>query len=381
MRSKQERLIYIDNLRILMIVFVVMIHLAVTYSGFGGWYYKEGKSLDYFSSIVFSFFQSFTQGYFMGFLFLISGYFVPGAYDKKGFSKFIKDRFIRLGIPTLIYMLIINPVIMYFILQSDFFGSSNMFADYIHYITSFNFLGWSGPLWFAFALLIFNVVYAFVRRFQHKNNKEKSRVKDFPKFKKLIYLIIIIAFTAFIIRTRRPIGTSFLNMQLCYFAQYIILFIIGLKSYRNNWFSEIKYKTGVKWILFSLTVGFVLWAVIMLASGASEGNQDINGGLHWQSAAYALWESFVSVGMSVGIIALFKEKYNKQNKLVKALSDSSFAVYMFHAPIIITITLLFKPVLLPPLVKFIIMCIVSIPICFILSHFIFKRIPLLKKVI
>jgi hypothetical protein len=278
-------------------------------------------------------------------------------------------------------MLIINPVINYFILNSDFFGSSNIFTDYVHYITSLNFLGWSGPLWFAFALLIFDIVYAFIRRYKHKNNQEKTKVNDFPRFRKLIYLIGIIAFTAFMIRTRQRIGTNYFNMQLCYFAQYVILFIIGVKAYRNNWFSSIKYKVGIKWITCSLTAGFVLWAVIMLASGASEGNQDINGGLHWQSAAYALWESFVAVGMSVGLIALFKEKYNKQNRLVKTLSDSSFAVYMFHAPIIITITLLFKPVLLPPLVKFIIMCIVSIPICFILSFFIFKRIPLLKKVI
>ncbi len=42
METSEERLLYIDNLRVLMIVFVIVQHLAVTYSGFGSWYYKEG---------------------------------------------------------------------------------------------------------------------------------------------------------------------------------------------------------------------------------------------------------------------------------------------------------------------------------------------------
>jgi peptidoglycan/LPS O-acetylase OafA/YrhL len=38
--NEKGRLLYVDNLRLLIIVFVVMHHLAVTYSGFGSWYYK-----------------------------------------------------------------------------------------------------------------------------------------------------------------------------------------------------------------------------------------------------------------------------------------------------------------------------------------------------
>lgn len=114
MEKKLERYVYIDNLRLLMIVFVVMLHFAVTYSGFGSWYYKEGVGLDIFSIIVFGYLQSYTQAYFMGFLFLISVFFTPGAFDKKGFKKFLKGRFVRLGIPTLVFMLIIHPFTEYF---------------------------------------------------------------------------------------------------------------------------------------------------------------------------------------------------------------------------------------------------------------------------
>jgi len=69
----KERLLYIDNLRLLVIVLVITIHLAVTYSGFGSWYYVENTHLDTLSTIWFAFYQSFTQGYFLGLLFLLAG--------------------------------------------------------------------------------------------------------------------------------------------------------------------------------------------------------------------------------------------------------------------------------------------------------------------
>lgn len=138
----KERFLYIDNLRLLMIIFVVIMHSAVTYSGIGSWYYKEGGKLDLFSTVIFGFYQSFTQGYFMGFLFLIAGYFVPSSYDKKGFSKFIKERLVRLGIPTLIYMLIIHPFIIYFILNMNWLKINPSFQKYYsEYITNLNFIG------------------------------------------------------------------------------------------------------------------------------------------------------------------------------------------------------------------------------------------------
>lgn len=114
--NARTRYLYIDNLRLFMIILVVAVHLSVTYSGIGSWYLMDVGELDTVCIVVFGLFQSFTQAYFMGFLFLISGYFVVRAYDKKGPVKFILDRFVRLGIPTLIYMLVIQPLNSYVLL-------------------------------------------------------------------------------------------------------------------------------------------------------------------------------------------------------------------------------------------------------------------------
>ena len=56
--AKKSRLAYFDNIRAVMIICVVLMHIAVTYSGFGGWYYKEKLELDALSTFSFALFQT-----------------------------------------------------------------------------------------------------------------------------------------------------------------------------------------------------------------------------------------------------------------------------------------------------------------------------------
>jgi predicted nucleotidyltransferase len=71
---------------------------------------------------------------------------------------------------------------------------------------------------------------------------------------------------------------------------------------------------------------------------------------------------------------------NTQGRLVKPLSDGAFAVYVFHAPIIIAITQLFRPVPWLPGFKFFAMVAVCLPVCF-GAAYLLKKVPLLKKVL
>ena len=85
--------------------------------------------------------------------------------------------------------------------------------------------------------------------------------------------------------------------------------------------------------------------------------------------------------MSIGLLTLFRVKFNQQNSLVKLLSDNSFALYVFHAPVLVTISLLFQSLALYPLAKFFLVAAIAIPATFALTYLILRRIPLLKKVI
>src|SRR6266404_5881782 len=150
----RRRLDFIDNLRWVMIVLVVSMHAAVTYSHVGSWYFMEDPKPELATLAGFATYQIFLQAFFMGFLFLIAGYFVPAAFDRKGLWKFLADRTVRLGIPSLFFMLVIQPVTVYWLMR-EFAQPSwpSLSQAYGPYLSSGRFLSGSGPMWFTLALL------------------------------------------------------------------------------------------------------------------------------------------------------------------------------------------------------------------------------------
>ena len=375
----KKRQLYIDNIRLFVIILVVIMHLSVTYSNMGSWYYTEGRFLSGGEGTFFSFTQTFLQAFFMGFLFLIAGYFVPGAYDRKGFSLFLRNRVIRLGIPALLFMFVVDPFTEYVLLGSHTPGQGFL-SFYAENITSLHILSGSGPLWFALALLAFTVVYAVVRRATGKTWGSSPR-KIVPNAAVLVILVLVIALSAYLIRIRFPIITSVSNMMLCFFAQYIVLFIAGILAYRYDLFSKLS-RSCMGLLYTSPLWAFGVWAALMMAAQAFWRSDYalFNGGGTWQSLIFALWESFTAVAMCAGLLVLFREYFNTQNRLTRALSSSSFSVYVFHTPIIVAITLLFQPVDWPPFIKYAVMIPICLPICFAVSY-VLTKVPLLKKIL
>lgn len=102
----------------------------------GSWYYYE-HSGDFLSAVVLTLFSAVVQSFALGFFFLISGFFTPGSYARKGSGAYLKGRFLRLGVPLLVYYFVINSLMCY-VLYGVLEGKS------INLVDSFG----SGPLWF-----------------------------------------------------------------------------------------------------------------------------------------------------------------------------------------------------------------------------------------
>src|SRR6185437_11456472 len=234
-----SRLLFIDNIRWVMIMLVVSMHAAVTYGGHGSWYVKEPAHLGLAQDLTILTYQLFLQSFFMGFLFFIAGYFVPAAYDKKGAARFLRDRAYRLGLPSLLFMLVIQPLTVYYV--ADLYDKDQSFLSaYKGYILHGRVLSGSGPLWFCVALLFFCLVYAGWRLFASdrprlsallgsraavpgdlRTSASPIRPTPFPRGIIIAGLIGLITLSTFLVRIPWPMGTSFYNMQFCYFSQYI----------------------------------------------------------------------------------------------------------------------------------------------------------------
>ena len=121
---------------------------------------------------------------------------------------------------------------------------------------------------------------------------------------------------------------------------------------------------------------------VIISSGALEGDiTRLAGGLHWEAFAYALWESIYCIGMSIGLITLFRKKLNTQGKASKTVSSNAYTIYLIHAPVLVVISVLFVVILIFALLKFVIVLSIVLLLCFLISHFILRRILGTKRVL
>lgn len=377
--GEKSRLEFIDNLRWEMIVLVVSMHAAVTYSHLGSWYFMEDPQPSQALLVLFAAYQMFLQAFFMGLLFLVAGYFVPGAFYRKGFGNFLNDRALRLGIPSLLYMLVIHPFTVFWLLHV--FANHSippLTKAYLPYLSTRRFLSGSGPMWFALALLLFSFIYAAWRKLNPKlPGSEKEAA--LPTNTQVAGLALAIGFCTFLVRIWQPIGTNILNMQFCFFSQYILLFIVGIVAWRRDWLMRIPYRFGMRWLTAALTVGSLMWLGIILAALGTHTETRLFGGWSWQSAALSFWESFFCVGVCVGLVVLFRDKFNRQGKLTRWLSDNCFSVYVFHPPLLIAVTLVMHGLDVPKLLKFFLATFLGVAVTYAASSLVFRRIPVLKR--
>jgi len=378
---EKSRLYFIDNLRILLITLVMMIHLSISYGGEGSWYYKEGRA-DTFTAVMLTWHNAIIQAFSMGLFFLISGYFTPGSYDRKGAGRFLKDRLLRLGIPILCYDLIIGPLMVRPLVRFGTQESSGSYPGFLAgYYSSFH-IG-TGPLWFVEALLIFAGCYVLWRALTKSHAlvvRTESRV---PSSLAVALFALAISIITFIIRIWLPLGWNFepLNFQFPFFTQYICMFIVGIAAYKRNWLARIPDAMGKLWLAIAIIFILILFPVLFVSGGAMSG--DISafiGGLHWQCFALAVWEQFTGIATIIALLFLSRKYFNRQGNISKAASVSAYTAYIIHAPVIILVAIAIKNINLYPLIKFALAVLISVPLCFASANVI-RQLPLARRIL
>lgn len=358
------RVHYVDNLRWVLVILVISMHAADTYSPFGNWYFVDRTPLSMPVLLFFAAWQMFLQAFFMGLLFFIAGLFVPLSFDRKGPVAFARDRARRLGVPVLFYMFILGPVTEYYLAHSWTSTEPTSFAnEWLKHIRNGEFLQENGPLWFCVALLIFSLTYAVLRAPGPRNPRPP---RPPPSTAALIWFALVMAAATFLVRAFRP--PTVLNMHLGDFAQYILLFAAGVLAARQRWLSELPVRPAIAWLVLVSTAGLAAWLALILGGGALSGGADsYSGGWHWQSGALSLWESATCVGMCFGLLVLFREKLNVHGRVSTFASENAFGVYVIHPPVVVAIARLLHGVSCHPLLKFVILTGSATAVAFLLS--------------
>ncbi len=344
--NKATRLAWIDNLRTFIIILVVSMHACVTYSYVGGWYTNHPPGPSNFELTIFILWQAHLQSFFMGLLFFLAGTFAHRGMQKRGSMNFLKERMVRLGIPSLIYMLCIEPLLTYSQLNPGENDVSQPYNAYwFEYITSGKFFAGSGPTWFAVALLFFCCGYVFwvkiVRKQSSEKPNENNEINPAPKPSSLIFFGLCLVVCSFVVRLFYPLGSGISNMQLGFFSQYISAFVLGIMSDQNGWFEALVKSKSARtagWI--GLIFGPVFLICLVSAGGPppQEGTIIYSGGWNPWAFGLAFWEQLTGLAIGLGIMSWFYRFGNATQPLADWLSRRSFGVYMLHSPIMVVLT-------------------------------------------
>ena len=102
--------------------------------------------------------ENFNDVFFMSLMFFLSGLFVYPALRHHGSFRFIRDRFLRLGLPFAFCVAVLMPVAYYASWQLT--GRDLGFSDFYHRLAASGFA--AGPPWFIWVLLFFDVMLALL---------------------------------------------------------------------------------------------------------------------------------------------------------------------------------------------------------------------------
>ncbi|MGY5873479.1 MAG: acyltransferase family protein [Candidatus Thorarchaeota archaeon] len=379
--SKSSRVFYIDNIRIYLTVLVILHHIAVGYGGSGAWLVTESSfyPIDGVTVLLFTLFNAINQSYFMAFFFLLAGYFTPRSFEKKGGSAFSKDRLVRLGVPLVVYAVLISPIAEF--MARNYAYAQNWTFEEIILNRINNIVIGVDHLWFLLALLFFAGFYVLYRRLRPAISSDDS-TSSFPNDKVIIASIFVVAIISFIVRVVSPIGFSFFfNFQFGHFTHYAFMFCIGILAYHGKWFDKLSSSQAKRWIIVAVLV--VIALPIMLITMIDLNAPDFTpflGGLTLESFIYSIWESFALLSISIGTLYVFKTKFNRSNKVLKNMGGSAYTAYIIHALIIIGLQILLLPVVLPAILKAVIVALIGIPLIFGLSALI-RKIPGFSRVL
>ena len=338
-----KRLYFADNLRTWTVILVVLQHLGEIF----------GLNL----------FLMLNQAYFMGLLFLLSGYFTPGSYERKGPRKFLTDRLLRLGIPTLLYVFIISPL--------EKWGSHQITHKPIGSLFALD------QMWFVVMLLVFDLGYLAWRTIM-KNMPERA-AGDAPRkltFSKVALFTLALAAASYLLRIVIPYGIPVLEFpSLGYLAQYLSFFMIGMYAFRQGWLRSIPGSLGQLGFVMAILASVILFPVSVIGSGS----RWIGYG-SWQSALFSLWDSIFAVGISLALITFFRRFLAGGKKFGRFLSQHSFAVYVFHVPVIVFLILALSGLTMLPQMKFGLAAVIGLPLCFGVAYLV-RLIPYVKKIL
>ena len=299
---------YIDNIRSVTVIIVMIYHAFYIFNGvgvLGGFPVTNGV-------FIFDSFCTLVYPWFMVLLFCISGICARYSLEGRGQKEFIKERTCKLLIPSTLGVVVFHWIVGYINIKIG--GGLEYIPEFLVYPIAV--LSGSGPLWFAHLAFLYSVVIVMIQRIDKKDVLYQRFSRSGSIFLMLIATLLIWG------------SAQLFNMPIITVYRLGIYFVSFLIGYFVISHDEVQNKIE-KILPLSSVLSIITGTYYMIKfNGNNFASEEVLKNLI--TNAYA-WFSVLS------ILGLFKRYLNRHNTISKYISANSFGYYVLHYPVVLTV--------------------------------------------
>ena len=389
-KTGDNRIVYFDNIRYLMVLLVVVLHSACGYSNNTQWWAVNDSNAIFFDYLLY------VLGVFlMPTLFFIAGYFALPSLHEKGTWLFIKSKLKRLGIPWILGVAFMVPVYTFIHLNSRGYPISQLslwgrFVENMKGALTFHTGFITSPLqfqqkhfWFISLLLIFFILFAFLHDAKKRwITKERVNAKPDIQTKKSILLVLtLVSFLTAVITffihgifhgtpNTDPWITvaSLIQFQASRIILYISCFSLGVYACVKRWFQNGEAPGHfIFWTILSIGLMYCQRKVSIIIM------TDFSIGF---ALSYVLMRTFLVFTILLALVSFGINHWHKPSKVSRQLSANSYNIYLIHMLFVIVIQLfMLEWVSISIFIKFGLVTLSSILFSYLISQYAIRPFP------
>ena len=371
-----KRVLFFDQIKALMIALVIAVHVFLAFLGdWLGVHIAMSSSPHPLFVGVAVWVMSFSNTFFMCMLFLLSGYFVPRSVHKKGVLRYLQDRLLRLGLPFVGGMLLINNV-------SVLLGRLSPASPLATLPWRDMPLNHVMVLWFLLVLFAFDLLYCAWVRLRGDRFAIDTSVPT-PKLRSWLISAVVLAFLEVLmvrqtdlwsVLVRSPLDG--LGVQGMHVFTYAFLFFLGCKASFHRWLERLDAHLVVRWFRFSVVLALSLLVLDVVLA--------FNGAISTQagklSVLVSLLNPFIGWGVMAYLLLWFQRNENRCGQWLATAGVDSFGAYIIHPLVLVVVLEAIGFIGLNHWLIYLAATALGIVISFGLSHQL-RRIPAIAKVI
>jgi peptidoglycan/LPS O-acetylase OafA/YrhL len=361
------RLPYIDNLKSIMVAWIIAGHALLGYAALGGWPYDEVNEVTLRPRVELA--LSAVLGpsalFVIGTFFFLAGVSARIAMARKGPARFTADRLRRLGVPFLVFVALLWPLFMWFAYRAAGYHVSYWWA-FVHRQPFLD----SGPLWFVQVLLYVSLGYAAWSwaAMRRRGRRGWSGAEPAPvRGRHLVALAAGVALTSFVVRLWFPArSTQILDLHLWQWPQCVAMFGLGAAVAGRGWQNHVPRRVyrGCVAALVTTIVVVPLLAIRLRVSDVAADAAPFLGGWHVQALILACVEAALVVAGSVWLLGLAQGRLTWSGPLSAALGRGSYAAFILQAPVLITLMIAARPLAWYAEAKALLVAALGVLLCF-----------------